>query len=219
MGGLKKARSGERLQIPAAAYNAFVDAAEAHRSRQTGISRTPQHTAQQTGIVLLRNDSAEDRLRFDVLGLAGPIPTPDENESEFQNRTCLSGVVPEIVKYRGRFGILLEPIPDGAMGRALVAGVSVAWVRFESATHAYADVCDSDATCLQSAAYGAARLLWKDTPDMDGYGWAVIHLGERGVPDLGVSDTTGAVTGHAEVLSFPGATATEIAPGVVRLDI
>jgi len=219
MGSLKKARSGDRLHIPAAAYNAFVDAAEAHRSRQSTVARTPRPATNQPGIVLLRNDSVEDRARFDVLGLAGPIPTPDENESEFQNRTCLSGVVPEIVKHRGRFGILLEPIPAGGMGRALVAGVTVAWVRFESEHHAFADVCDGDATCLQSAAYGAARLLWKDEPDMDGYGWAVVHLGEQGVPDLGVSDVAGAVTGHAELLSFPFATATEIAPGVVRLDL
>jgi len=216
---LKKVRTGDKLNIPATAYNAFVDAALDLRSRQSGISRTPQTTIHQPGIVLLRNDSGEDRIRFDVLGLDRPIPTPAENEDEFQNRTCLSGVTPEMLKHRSKFGILLEPIPMGAMGRALVSGVTVAWVWFESELHAYADVCDGDAWSLQSAPYGAARCIWKDEPDAEGYGWAVVSVGERGLPELGVFEESGSAEGHAEMLFFPEAAATEVAPGVVRLDI
>jgi hypothetical protein len=215
---LKKVRAGDRLSIPAGAYNAFVDAALDLRQRQSGISRTAQPGDRQTGIVLVKNASGEDRVRFDVLGLDSPVQLPADNEAEFQNRVAMAGSVPSILRHRGKFAVLLEPIPAGAMGLGIVAGVTVAWVWFESEAHAYADVCDGDAFLLQSYPYGAARVLWKDEPSGADGRWAVVLLGDRGVPEVGVAQDDDAVSGHAEVLSFPGASATEIAPGVVQVD-
>jgi len=216
---LKKVRSGDRLTIAAGAYNAFVDAALDLRQRQSGISRTPQSGERQPGIVLLKNATGEDRVRFDVLGLDGPVQLPSDNEAEFQNRVTMVGSIPSMVRHRGRFAVLLEPIPAGSMGFGIVAGLTVAWVCFESEAHAYADVCDGDPWCLQSAAYGGARILWKDEPSGSDGRWAVALLGDRGVPEVGVAEEGGSMTGFAELLSFPGADATEIAPGVVRLDV
>lgn len=216
---LRKVQRGQKLSISAAAYNAFVDAALDLRQRQTGISSTAQGVIQQPGIVLLRNDSGEDRVRFDVLGLESPIPTPAQNEAEFQNRVCLSGVVPEMLRHRGKFAILMEPIPTGAMGRGLVAGVGVAWIWIKDERHAYADVCDGDSWCLESMPYGPVRIVWKDSASVDDCRWAVVLLGDRGVPEVGIFGESGLESGFAEVLLFPAAGATEITPGVVRLDI
>ena len=50
---LRKVRAGEQLDIPAAAYNAFIDAAEDMKRRRHQASRKEQVEPRQTGIVLV----------------------------------------------------------------------------------------------------------------------------------------------------------------------
>ncbi|MHC4982457.1 MAG: hypothetical protein ACYTF6_04720 [Planctomycetota bacterium] len=54
---LKQVQSGDRLVIPAATFNAFIDAARDFRQRQqrSGRQSYPQH--RQGDIVLVRNSS------------------------------------------------------------------------------------------------------------------------------------------------------------------
>jgi len=66
---MKKVQTGDPLVVPAQAYNAFVDAAKdfQQRTRHVGQQATPGYRC--AGIVLVKNESGEDRDRFDVLGL------------------------------------------------------------------------------------------------------------------------------------------------------
>src|SRR5690349_10575012 len=106
---LKKVQRGAKLQIPAAAYNAFVDAARDFQQRQRGSAQSAQATAVNSGVVLVKNTSGDDRDRFDVLGVDVPIYGPADNLESFKNKIALKGITPT-TNHAGKFVILLEPL-------------------------------------------------------------------------------------------------------------
>ena len=64
---LKKTQAGQTLEIPAEAYNAFIDAVRDVRGRRHDVSQDANEPFRQSGIVKVRNKSGADRDRFDVL--------------------------------------------------------------------------------------------------------------------------------------------------------
>jgi len=180
---LRKVRSGDPLVIPAATFNAFVDAAQDFQGRQRSATQHSAPDWRQTGITPVRNDSGADRARFDVLGISGPVITPTANADAFKERVALKGIVPTAA-HTGRFVVLLEPVTNGAIGRGVVAGVTIARVKIASEAHTLAEVLAGDAAKLQSADTGTATLLWMEpaadrTPDPT-VAWTIIRLGAGG---------------------------------------
>src|SRR5262245_46284476 len=99
---LRKVQDGQRIRIPAAAYNAFVDAANDFKRRSTSSGREPETALRDRNVLLIRNDSGEPRERFDVLGIDRPIFSPTDNLEEFKNRPSMVGVAPEVPKHVGK---------------------------------------------------------------------------------------------------------------------
>ena len=66
---LSKVQSGDPLVVPAQAYNAFIDAAKDFHQRTANLGQQATPGYRSAGIVLVKNESGEDRARFDVLGL------------------------------------------------------------------------------------------------------------------------------------------------------
>jgi len=162
---LKKVRPGDRLRIPAKAYNAFVEVAAAHRAGQSSLDRTFQRGhAWQSGIVPVRNDTGADRDRLSVLAIDGPVFAPDNGggaaDEAFIRRVVLKGTTPSRPSDVGWFVITLEPIGAGKIGRACVSGVCPALVKYEEDWHYFADITDGDSGKLTSGERGAAELLW-----------------------------------------------------------
>lgn len=183
MSDLRKVYPGDRMQIPASAYNAFVDAARDYRDRAAGLERDPERFTAQSGIVLVRNDTGSPQAQFAVLGIAGPVVTPLQNGLEFKNRVALSGVVPGD-EHNGRFVVLAEPIPAGEMGRAYVSGVCLVRVTYtwSDSGKKNADITAGQTATLGLSDNGSAAILWRE----DAWGneaWAVVRLGNA-VPDL-----------------------------------
>lgn len=175
---MRKVKPGDPLQIPAQTWNTFIDVAEAFQRQQHAVRRTPQRDLLNTGILLVRNTSGAARPRFGVLGIAGPVINPDDNLPEFQGQVALRGVVPT-AEHVGRFVVLLEPLADGAIGRACVDGLCAARVEVASASDRLADCAIGQAEKLVANPAGTARLLWV-APPTSGYpytGWAVVQLG------------------------------------------
>lgn len=200
---LKKVQPGAPLRIPAAAYNAFIDAAVEMRNRRFDRSST-QNSQSDTQTILVRNDSGEDRDRFEVLGIDAPIIDPDDNSQAFTDRIALCGVVPHEDGHQGRFVILAEPLATGKIGRAWVAGVCVTKVDVRDAAHGFADIADGEMGHLQSSTSGAATILWK--PDGIGIQWAVIRFGAGGGSDMALlrlAGTTGRGGGYTAVRVRP----------------
>jgi hypothetical protein len=178
---LKKVRSGQKLRIPAEAYNAFVDAATDLRRRQQAQQQEDHPQQRDVGIVLVKNSSGADRGQFAVLGITGPLfaaTGAGSNLQEFKNRVVLDCATPSISSHTGKFVVLAEPILSGKIGRAFVAGVFSAKVEIIAADDGYADVKDS-ASELKTAATGAARILWKESGTGAGK-WAILSLGGGG---------------------------------------
>jgi hypothetical protein len=142
----RKVSPGDPLVIPAAAYNTFVDTARDYLDRRNDQGQEAHPAARDSGIVLVRNDidppQAADR--FWVLGIDGPVISPMDNLDEFSNRVVLSGAVPWISTYRGRFVVLLEPLAAGAIGLGVVAGVCPVKVYVNDENHQFADVQNVD---------------------------------------------------------------------------
>src|SRR5262245_6470825 len=119
----RKVRTGEPLRIPAAAYNAFIDAAHLARSVGPDALRDPSLPTVHEHLVYGRNDSVEDRPRFGILGIASPIIEPGEegNPDEFKRRTALIGMSITVTdEYIGRFVVAREPIVAGRIGLAVI---------------------------------------------------------------------------------------------------
>ena len=157
---MNKVHAGDKLRIPAADYNAFVDAALDLRQRQLAVGRTPLRDFAQSGILLARNDTGEAQPRFAVLGMAEPIVTPQAALNEFCRKAAFACVVPQEA-HRGRFVILAEPLAAGAVGRAYAAGVCPVKVNFTSAVNpGAADIEPGETGWLTAQAGGAATILW-----------------------------------------------------------
>lgn len=173
-----KVQSGEKLRIPAVAYNAFIDTALDLRRRQQTAQQDGTPELRQTGIILVRNDSGADRGRFDVLGISGVLITPADNPDAFKSKVALVGVSPAEAQHAGRFVVLLEPIASGKIGQACAAGVTIARVDIVDTDHKFADVSDGTAAQLKSAEGGAGAILWKESGT--GVKWAVVRIGAGG---------------------------------------
>ena len=127
---LQKVKPGDPLRIPARTFNAFVDAAIDHQRRQ----RTSQTTAPPRSmsgdaspnagnVVIIRNDSGQDRQRFEILGIDAPVFLPSDHLEEFKRQIAFACVTPVLDAHAERFAILSEPVRAGAIGRAWVGGV------------------------------------------------------------------------------------------------
>lgn len=173
---MKKVLPGDRLKIPAKTFNTFIDAARDFQARQHSRTSGPKAPPQQNGIVLVRNDTGADRHLFEILGIDGPLYGPDDNLEEFEFRFALKGITPD-ADHLGNFVILLEPVKDGQLGRAMIQGITPVKVQVETEGYQYADVCTdegSEYAHLVSAPRGAAFILYIETGT--GEKWAIVRV-------------------------------------------
>lgn len=173
----KRVRSNDKLEIPAAAWNACLDAAEAHRNGQNGPGGAGNRQFRQADIVLVKNSSGSDVARFGVLGISGVVFTPTDSLPAFQDQVAFTGVTPTTASHKGKFLVCLDPISNGKVGRAWIAGVCQVDIDVTDASHLFADVKDSDRTKLASSGSGSARILY--TPGGTGTKSCVVRFGNH----------------------------------------
>lgn len=171
---LKKVLPGDRLRVPAGAWNTFIDAAQAHLRSQRSVRARPGAISRQATVVRVRNDTGSDRGQYEVLGLGAPIILPTTNERSFRERVALVGELPTEAAHAGKFAICQEPIPSGRICAGWVAGVTIAKIDVTDEDHEFADVADGVATHLASGKAGSALILWKEPGT--GVKWAVIRM-------------------------------------------
>ena len=192
-------RSGEKLRIPAAAYNAFVAAAKSHQRGRTGSEA--EDAGSRLGFdTLILNQTGKDLPRFGVVSLGAPVTSPALRPAGFRARQAMTGIDPAS-DHRGRFAIAQEPIRAGAIGRALSTGITIARVELlapSSEDDDFADVKGGDSDVLLAAGSGSARILW------------IEPLGDRDIPDAlaaGAGTTDAATDGEAGDADGSGALA------------
>ncbi len=160
--------SGDRLRVPAAAWNEFLRLLDRPHDIRSGAAAASRET------VLVRNDCGVARAQFEILGLDVPVVLPANNEVEFKARVIFSGVAPVAVTHGSKFAVLQEPLAIGAIGEAVITGVTVHQVTASGTTKEFARVA-SAAYRLEHADDGAARILWAEASGTDR--WAVLDVG------------------------------------------
>jgi len=173
----RKVRSGSPLRIPAAAYNAFVDAAVDLRRRERNTHAGPALEPAQRGIVLVRNDSDDDIEPYHALAITGVLVQPDNEDQErtFHSRTPLTGEIATEESPSLSFVLALQPIKPGDLGRCVLTGVTPARVFITNETDTTCELAPEE-TVLASTPMGGIPILWKE----EGVGekWAVIEMGQ-----------------------------------------
>ena len=189
----KRVVSGDTLEIRAAAWNACLDAAEAHRQGASPPLVNGPQQFRQADIVLVKNSSGSTVSRFGVLGISGVIFTPSAALASFQNQVAFTGVTPTTADHKGKFLVCLEPIANGKVGRAWIAGVCQVQVDVTDAMHKFVDVKNSDRTKLSSGSSGSARILY--SPGGTGTKWCVVRINDpSGGDPVRLGKTTAAWT-------------------------
>jgi len=173
---LRKVRTGEPLRIPAAAYNAFVDAAVGYRSRDRNAVADPQREIMQRGIVLVRNDSDQIIEPYHAMAITGVLVEPggDDQERTFYSRTPLTGEMATEESSPMAFVLATQPINAGELGRCVLTGVTPARVYVANELDTTCELAPEE-TVLTSTPMGGVPILWKEAGV--GEKWAVIEMG------------------------------------------
>ena len=161
----QRVRPGDRMKIPASAFNACLDAAEAFAQRKTGNQSADSSSslAKHTSLIRVKNATADDWDRFSAVGLDDPVfPVAGTGDADlsFQNQVVMTASKPDEKKHHGKFAITTEPIAHGQMGWAIVDGAIPCQVAVNNKDDQYADV-KTGSYMLSSAGKGLARILWK----------------------------------------------------------
>jgi hypothetical protein len=172
----RKVRSGQALRIPAAAYNAFVEAAVTQRRRERNSGAGPALEPAPRGIVLVRNDSEEEIEPYHALAIAGVLVEPGEDDQErtFHRRTPLTGAIATEESPTLSFVVALQPIKPGKLGRCVLTGVTPARVLITNETDTTCELAAGE-TVLAGTPMGGIPILWKEAGT--GEKWAVIEMG------------------------------------------
>lgn len=183
----------------------MLDVARAYHARQYQVGRHSVFGAAAAGSDYILNATGASIERFAVLGMDKPMFAPAAGEDaveSFMRDVAFRGVLPDETLHRGRFAIVLEPLANGAIGRAQVAGVTVARLRVadpEQSVH-HAEINHHDTAALQPAEDGSALVLWHQAPLGENEAvWAVVRLGDGATPPpiwAQIQNTSGAANGR-----------------------
>jgi hypothetical protein len=186
-----------------------------YRSRQqpSGTQYGSNH-----GVIWVKNSSGADRSRFESLTLGAPITTVADGESPFlqQEPVALIGTQPADAAFRTPWAVLLEDIPNGKLGQALRAGITIARVNVANSAHRRVHMTRGSCV-LQSGFAGQARLIWCEarvSPYTTGEQWAIVEF--DGNPAVKLHGKTGS-GGIAE--GTWNAQCTEFTPGSAAVTI
>lgn len=173
-------RPGQRWAPPSAQqWNDILGAAREYRQRSQ-LSPGPRlNTIGQNNVVLLcRNDTSSDLAVGECVEMSEPIFDNSDNLEEFQFHLSVVGIT-QTSDRLPNFGVAIEPIPDGELGRIAIDGVVVVQLNVTDTAYGYAEPQTIGAkTDLVTCAYGPCKILWQESGTGTGK-WAVVRLGTR----------------------------------------
>ena len=111
-GDLSKVQPGDPLEIPAGRANAWTEAARAHREEDTRTARPKKTRSGPAGVVDSHNAGDE------VAPMHGVVQVCDQDATQRQVEVCRPG------EYDGaaQYGVTVESIPSGSIGRIALSG-------------------------------------------------------------------------------------------------
>lgn len=177
----KVTKGGRFKSLPAAAWNAFLDASKYSKANSSNVGGKAVPKDTKNGMVYVRNDTGSTIIQFGIVGLGAPIITPTNNEQEFKRVSVFSGEVPSFADHIGTFAVLAEPLAADAVGLAYIEGIVPVQLYVFDDTYECpaADIEESDGSTeeLRAFAHGSARILWREGGT--GTQWAIVQLGPK----------------------------------------
>jgi hypothetical protein len=182
---LRKVAPGAPLVIPAAAYNAFIDAVRELKSMQTSGPEALKAGLPHSNIVRCVNQVGAEILQYGVVGLDDPVTTCDSADANTvqtfsANDRLFKAVVPTVANHADRFALAMFSVENNAeaIGSFAVAGIYPCKVDVTNEAHVFATVKEGSIEMLASADSGLAQILWKEPGT--GTKWATVRLGGTG---------------------------------------
>lgn len=199
---LNHTQPGVPLKIPAAAYNAFVDAAKHHIESREGNKFSGSQFARSQTLIKVQNKFGAPLEQFAVVKLGEAVITPANDLEEFKVSTLVECDAPTGAS-AGTMAILQEPLDEDAIGDAVVFGLSVVKLLVIVATDeaARAAMVSAETGYMEAADNGPAIIVWKEPieeADENDLLWGVVLVDQGG-------DNAGAIP-HDVVTGTPGPT-------------
>lgn len=195
-----KVSSGQGIPRSAALWNNIIDSANDFAMRRMGSGGGYGGSLASTDLIKIKNSSGAAIRLGEVLELDGiVISTVDRGAMWFD------GDAPNATR---PFCIALQDIPEDAIDRAQVSGVTIALVDVGDANHGYAEVVSGDPV-LQSAASGPVRILYKPSGTGEKT-CAVLIGGSTSDLQLGKLDGSLSYEGSATVSIWDGTSDTTV---------
>jgi hypothetical protein len=172
---------GERLEIRASTWNALR---ELERRQSLGEDAAPPRPVrgQLDALVHVKNTGA-DLARYGIVGLGAPVFSPSDNLVAFQSpHFALNSEAPTLA-HQASFAIAFEPIAAGRIGRCVTNGAGgfiVCKLTVTDANCLWAR-CTTSTTELETAPYGYARIVYKETGTGAGK-WALVQFAGNSGP-------------------------------------
>ena len=140
---MNKVQTGDPIQIKAATWNSFIDAAEYVKNLQSDQRGGPISNGNYSGVILLKNGMA----------ITDVLIRPDANEPELTGK-CPAFLGRKVTNAYEEYpyAVLLEPVDAGKIGRALLLGIVPAKVSILDPEHKFAEPMVGNASgAMQSA--------------------------------------------------------------------
>ena len=167
----KKVQAGQPLEVSSQAWNSFIDLARNEKDRKHDRHADSIDDRRQSDIVKVRNQSGQALDRFSIVELATPIIAPSDNLVEFKQQVTFNVGVPSL-NTACRFAVLIEPLSNGAIGRAVASGVIAVQVAVGVEAYVCAEPIPGQAAFLRNVPHGPASILWlESTGDIR---WAIV---------------------------------------------
>lgn len=183
---------GDPLRFRAPSWNAAMDLVRRFSNDETGFGAgIGRQGLGSSTIIKVENNSGDDVDQFSILGIDDILISPATNDEDFRQAISFSCVTPT-TDHAGLFVVTLEPIPDGEIGKAVVAGAAIVRLDGTAAAGDFAE-CWGDLYSLVKSSSGSARILWVGSAggaslDLNASGsgsgsgadlrWAIVRLGD-----------------------------------------
>lgn len=189
---------GDPIPDRAVTWNPILASARAFRAnkrRGQGGNSTHPRPPVPAHVVTVHNNSGGDLDIFSVVELTDTIESLTDDYLILSTRPAFDAIAPTGADIP--FGVLLDPIADGALGRCVVGGCTVAKVDIADPGHEYAVPATGNSANLVSAAVGPVRIVAREA-GTSGVKYAAVLIGGGGVT------VTGDVTNNYNTYNVDG---------------
>ncbi len=172
---LPRVSQGEPFRPSASVLNRTASAVEQVEALSLSLDRTRAPGWRDRDTILAKNDGATDIPMFGIVSPTATLFVPSDNLLGFQNDRAIKIGVPAVGAV-GLFGVAIEPIAAGRIGRVVFSGMTVCKVDVTDPNVREVAEIIGDATKLRTAAHGTARIVARET-GTSGTKWALVQLG------------------------------------------